>query len=140
MKYYRTIYGTTINEDHVIIPMEEGNPLFIEYVNYLENQGEVFETDYLTEIDLEIQRKALVPQEVKRWRVKRILDKMNLIPDVENALNQLPEPMKGDALAVWNDGTEFERSSSTINFLQNVLQMTDAQVDDIFIQAQGIQV
>lgn len=140
MSYYRTIYGTTINEDHVVVPMEEGNPLYIEYVAYLENQGEVFETDYLTDIDLAIQRKLIVPQEVKRWRVKRILERMNLIVDVENALNQLPEPTKGDAFAVWNEGTEFERSSSTIQFLQNILQMTDEQVDDIFIQAEEIQV
>lgn len=140
MSYYRTIYGTTINEDHVVVPMEEGNPLYIEYVAYLENQGEVFETDYLTDIDLAIQRKLIVPQEVKRWRVKRILERMNLIVNVENALNQLPEPTKGDAFAVWNEGTEFERSSSTIQFLQNILQMTDEQVDDIFIQAEEIQV
>lgn len=140
MKYFRTIYGTTINEDNVVIPMEENNPLFIEYVAYLENDGEVFETDYLTDIDLAIQRKQLVPQEVKRWRIKRILEKMNLIADVENALNQLPEPTKGDAFAVWNDGTEFERESSTIHFLQNILQMTEEQVDDIFIQAQNIQI
>jgi hypothetical protein len=138
MSYYITIYGTIINEDQVVVPMEEGNPLYTDYVTYLQNNGEVFETDYLTEIDLAIQRKLLVPQEVKRWRIKRILEKMNLITDVENALNQLPEPTKGDAFAVWNEGTEFERDSPTIHFIQNTLQMTDQQVDDIFIQAEDI--
>jgi hypothetical protein len=140
MSYYITIYGTTINEDQVVVPMEEGNPLYIDYVTYLQNNGEVFETDYLSEVDLAIQRKLLVPQEVKRWRIKRILEKMNLITDVENALNQLPEPTKGDALAVWNEGTEFERGSSTIKFLQNILLMTEEQVDNIFIQAQEISI
>lgn len=51
MTYFRTKYGTIINEDNVVIPMEEGNPLYIDYVEYLTNEGEVFETDLVNSFD-----------------------------------------------------------------------------------------
>lgn len=138
MSYYRTIYGTTINEDHVVVPMEEGNPLYIEYVAYLENQGEVFETDYLTDIDLAIQRKLLVPQEVQLWRVRTVLKLSNLEETITTALDALEEPTKTGAKTIWEYGTTVERNSQTVLFLQTALQMTDAQVDEIFIQASEI--
>ena len=51
MIYFRTKYGTIINEDNVVIPMEEGNPLYIDYIEYLTNEGEVFETNLINEFD-----------------------------------------------------------------------------------------
>jgi hypothetical protein len=51
MTYFRTKYGTIINEDNVVIPMEEGNPLYIDYIEYLTNEGEVFETDLVNSFD-----------------------------------------------------------------------------------------
>jgi hypothetical protein len=139
MSYYTTIYGTTINEDQVVVPMEEGNPLYIDYVTYLQNNGEVFETDYLTDIDLAIQRKLLVPQEVQLWRVRTILRLLQLEETIATALDALEEPTKTGAKTIWEYGTTIERQSQTVLFLQSTLQMTDDQVDDIFIQAQDIQ-
>lgn len=51
MNYFRTKYGTIVNEDNVVIPMEEGNPLYIDYIEYLTNEGEVFETDLINSFD-----------------------------------------------------------------------------------------
>lgn len=51
MTYFKTKYGTIINEDNVVIPMEEGNTLYIGYVDYLTNGGEVFETDLVNSFD-----------------------------------------------------------------------------------------
>jgi len=51
MNYFRTKYGTIVNENNIVIPMEEGNPLYIDYIEYLTNEGEVFETDLVNSFD-----------------------------------------------------------------------------------------
>jgi hypothetical protein len=51
MTYFRTKYGTIVNENNVVIPMEENNPLYIDYIEYLTNEGEIFETDLVNSSD-----------------------------------------------------------------------------------------
>ena len=139
MSYFRTIYGTTINEDYVVVPMEEGNPLFIGYIAYLEDGGEVFDTDHLTDLDLIIQRKKTVPQEIQLWRIRTILRLQNLEETIITALDNLDEPTRTGAKTIWEYGTTVERNSPTVLFLQTALSMTDVQVDEIFIEASNIQ-
>lgn len=120
MKAYKWIIGnqtisTTIKED---IP--EG--VVYEEFNYIE-EGESVE----------------VPQEVQLWRVRTILKLMGLEDDIVTALNSLEEPTKTGALYIWEYGTTVERNSQTVLLLQSVLQLTEEQVNDIFIQANNIQ-
>jgi hypothetical protein len=51
MTYFRTKYGTIVNEDNVVIPMDESSPLYIDYIEYLTNEGEIFETDLVNSSD-----------------------------------------------------------------------------------------
>lgn len=78
------------------------------------------------------------PSEVQLWRVRTILNLMNLVATIESALNQLEEPTRTAAKNVWNYGTTIERYSQTVLFIQSVTQMTDDQVDEIFQQAEAI--
>jgi hypothetical protein len=80
------------------------------------------------------------PLEVQLWRVRTILKLMNLETTIESALNQLEEPTRTAAKNVWNYGTTVERYSQTVLFIQSVTQMTDDQVDEIFQQAEAIQI
>jgi hypothetical protein len=82
--------------------------------------------------------KDKTPIESQLWRVRTILNLMNLIPTIESALDQLDEPTKTAAKNVWNYGTTIERYSQTVLFIQSVTQMTDDQVDEIFQQAEAI--
>jgi len=91
-----------------------------------------------TQQEIDEANKSIVPDEVQLWRLRTILNLMNLIATIENALDQLPEPNKTAAKNVWNYGTTVERNSQTVLLLQSVLGLTDAQTDDIFIQAQNI--
>lgn len=50
--YYRTRYGKIIDENNQVIPMEEGNSLYQDYLAYLTNEGEIFESDYIFQEDL----------------------------------------------------------------------------------------
>lgn len=84
--------------------------------------------------------KDKTPAESQLWRVRTILKLMNLETTIESALNQLEEPTKTAAKNVWNYGTTVERYSQTVLFIQSVTQMTDDQVDEIFQQAEAIQI
>lgn len=92
-----------------------------------------------TQQEIEIATKPIVPDEVQLWRVRTVLKLMNLETTVATALNSLEEPTKTGALYIWDYGTTIERNSQTVLFLQSVLEMTNEQVDEIFIQANNIQ-
>jgi hypothetical protein len=79
-----------------------------------------------------------VPYEVQLWRIRTVLKLMQLETQIENALETLPEPSKTAANYIWNYGTTVERSSQTVLLLQSVLQLTNEQVDDLFVQADNI--
>lgn len=79
-----------------------------------------------------------IPQEVQLWRIRTILKLSQLETPIEDFLQTLPEPSKTAANYIWNYGTTVERGSQTIGLLQMVLQLTNEQVDDLFIQANQI--
>lgn len=127
------IYGSVILLD---LSEDEVEITGVDFSNFIEPYYN-FETNSVYEGNIQ---NVEVPFEVQRWRIKRIIDIMGLTDIIEGALNALPEPTKGDALAVWKDGTTIERTSQTVLFLQYVLQMTDNEVDKIFIDAEAIKV
>jgi hypothetical protein len=106
------------------------------YFNF--DTREFYEGATEEEIDQAFRDKT--PTESQLWRVRTILNLMNLIPIIESALDQLDEPTKTAAKNVWNYGTTVERYSQTVLFIQSVTQMTDDQVDEIFQQAEAIQI
>lgn len=91
-----------------------------------------------TQQEIDEANKSIVPNEVQLWRIRTILKLLGMEQVVEVALNSLPEPTKTGALYIWNYGTTVERNSQTVVLLKSVLGLTDAQTDDIFIQAQNI--
>jgi len=92
-----------------------------------------------TQEEIDQFRRQQVADEVQLWRIRTILKVLGMEQVIEIALNSLEEPQKTGALYIWNYGTTVERASQTVQLLQSVLGLTDAQVDDIFIQAQAIQ-
>jgi len=91
-----------------------------------------------TQQDLEDYRKSQVPPEVQLWRIRTILKLSQLEAQIETVLDSLPEPSKTAANYIWNYGTTVERNSQTVLLIQTTLQLTDEQVDDLFIQANEI--
>jgi hypothetical protein len=81
-----------------------------------------------------------VPFDVPTWRLRAILAINNLEQSVTDALDQLTDPQKTIAKKAWDYGRKTERSSPTVDFIKGVLNLTDAQVDDIFVQAEAIQI
>jgi len=91
-----------------------------------------------TQEEINEANRALVPQEVQLWRIRTIIKLLQLETQIENAIDAMPEPTKTAATYIWKYGTTVERSSQTILLLQSAIQLTDEQVDDLFIQAEQI--
>ena len=79
-----------------------------------------------------------VPGEIANWRAKAVLGLAGMLPAVEKALNAMPEPARTIALAAWNGGADLARNGPTVLAIAPVLNLTDAQVDDMFRQAAAL--
>ena len=79
-----------------------------------------------------------VPQEVALWKLRAVLNAMGLEQNVADAIEQLPNPPRVGATYIWNYGNTIDRNSNTIAFIQNALSLTDAQVNEIFTNANAI--
>jgi hypothetical protein len=91
-----------------------------------------------TQEEINEANKSIVPIEVQLWRIRTVLKLMQLETQIESAIDAMPEPSKTAATYIWKYGTTVERSSQTILLLQSAIQLTDEQVDDLFIQAEQI--
>jgi len=80
-----------------------------------------------------------VPDQVPTWRLRAVLALDGKEADVQNAINTLPDPNKTIAQRAWDFGSNTERTSQTVAFIKNVLSLTDAEVDQYFIDAENLQ-
>ncbi|MBA4133335.1 MAG: hypothetical protein C0525_01290 [Flavobacterium sp.] len=87
----------------------------------------------------EILNNREVPQLVPLWCIKVILHEMGLLATVEMELSKLPEPMKTRASYIWEYGNQIDRKSQTVAFIGAVLQKDKIDIDDIFINADKIE-
>lgn len=80
---------------------------------------------------------VVVPQVVSRFQARAVLHLAGLLEQVELIMAD-PET---DMLAklAWQDAQEFRRDSPTLLALSATLGLTDAQLDDLFIQAATIE-
>jgi hypothetical protein len=78
------------------------------------------------------------PEQVPLWCVKVVLHELGLIEQVEEALSQLPEPNKTRANYIWEYGNIIQRQSPTVAFIGQVLGLADSQMDELFINADSI--
>lgn len=79
-----------------------------------------------------------IPVEVALWKIRAIIKSMGVEEQIEQSFELLEEPNKIGAKYIWEYGTAIERYSQTVLFIQTVLGLTDEQVDNIFINANKI--
>jgi hypothetical protein len=99
MIYFRTKYGTIINEDNVVIPMDENNPLYSDYVEYLTNEGEIFETELLSSVDniyltqealkIDLEYTGLISDLLRKHIEKLTIDEIPIPQDVIDERDRL---------------------------------------------------
>jgi hypothetical protein len=132
------VVGVTLNDECLETEVLIDELLQVEMVKPLFDFSTRSFFEGATPAEIEQAFRDKTPAEVQLWRLRTILNLMNLIATIESALDQLPEPNKTAAKNVWNYGTTVERNSQTVLFIQSVTQMTDDQVDEIFQQAEAI--
>lgn len=117
------------------------NAIYIENYNFVKGKLnpetlEVYES--ATEDEIALFKKGYVPSEVPLWSMRILLKKMQLFDSIIDAINQMDEPLKSMALDYLEYGNYIERNSNTVILIQQILQMTDAQVDSLFIDASNL--
>ena len=139
MKHIRQINSVGTNSYTVVITDTyigdlENHPILTQFPNTFE----VSEDELPGYIQYVMYSKPTVPFEVQLWRIRTVLKLMELETNIESAIEAMPEPSKTAATYIWKFGTTVERASQTVMLLQSALQLTDEQVDDLFIQADAI--
>jgi hypothetical protein len=139
MKHIRQINSVGTNSYTVVITDTyigdlENHPILTQFPNTFE----VSEDELPEYIQYVMYSKPTVPFEVQLWRIRTVLKLMQLEAQIESAIEAMPEPSKTAATYIWKFGTTVERASQTVMLLQSALQLTNEQVDDLFIQAEAI--
>lgn len=138
MSYFISKYGNIIKVENsvaTLIPMNESSPLYQEYLQFLQSGGTVEPSGLFSE---EEETQLNTPSEVALWKLRFILAQLNLEQSIVSAMELLPEPQKTAASYIWNYGNSIDRHSSTIEFIKNTLQLTDTEVNQIYIQANSL--
>lgn len=76
-----------------------------------------------------------VPQEVPMWALKELCLIRKHATDIQNALNNLPEPTKTIAMNRWDNKDTISRNSPIIAAMRLMLKWTNEYVDELFIAA-----
>ena len=81
--YYKTKFGEIVKkvgEDYISVPMDESNVLYQEYITYLENNGEVLDTDFVLNNFEEFDKLQYIELKPTDWYVIRKADTGEEIP------------------------------------------------------------
>ena len=136
MRHIRQINSVGTNSYTAVIANEplEQHPSIVNHSDLFEISEDEL-PEYIQYVDVQ---PPIVPFEVQLWRIRTVLKLMQLETQIESAIDAMPEPSKTAATYIWKFGTTVERASQTVMLLQSALQLTDEQVDDLFIQADAI--
>jgi hypothetical protein len=88
-----------------------------------------------TQEEIEEANKPIVPEVITRRQFKIALAVLGKNEqDILNGINQLPEPNKTIAMISYTEAGTFERNNPELIFVaKTFLQMTDDQIDEVFI-------
>jgi hypothetical protein len=81
-----------------------------------------------------------VPREIPNWRAKVILHHMGLLAKVEAAIAALPEPERTVSSLAWAGDAKLARRGKTVLGLASALGLTPAQLDQLFIAAEVLEI
>lgn len=137
MGYFITKNGIIIDQDRNIIPMEEGNPIYETYVNFLRADGTVEDTDMLSDYELELKRKEIIPQIASKMRFFLALFNIGITRQmVYEVINQIQDPdLKEIILIKFDLSQEFDREDEHLNMMAAQFNISQEQLDDLFIQS-----
>ena len=137
MNYFYTKYGTIVDENMTPIPMVEGNSIYEEYLLFLQADGTIEQTDYITDEELEELKRTSIPQTASKMRFFLTLFNIGITRAmVYDVINQIPdENLKEIVLIKFDLSQEFDRNDEHLNMLAEIFNITQEQLDNLFIEA-----
>lgn len=80
------------------------------------------------------------PRELPNWRVKAVLSQRGLLSAVNAAFASLPDAQRDLALLAWHGDAKCSRSSQAVLFIAAALGMTAAEIDELFREAERLEI
>lgn len=81
----------------------------------------------------------IAPQVVSARQAKRALLAAGLLGDVEAAIEAISDATEREAARIdWEYATEFRRDNEMLNSIGAALELTEGQIDDLFIAAGAV--
>ena len=133
MKYYVTIQGIIIDENHQKVVMEEGTASYNDYLSFLNDGGTVEPIDI--EFDEVPQSVSIMHFWLSVYELLGITEEY--VTSIVNAMSDIQERTK--ILIMLNKAQEFDRSNQMLNYMANELGISQGQLDLIFIMASKLE-
>jgi hypothetical protein len=78
---------------------------------------------------------------VATWRIRAIVEWKGLHKNVIEALDTIQDDRKKTiAMNAWQFSTNINRASGLVIYIQNQINLTDSEVDEIFTEAESIDI
>ena len=103
-----------------------------------QSEGKIISSDengYPVLIDIPVV--VVIPQVVSRFQGRAALANAGHFTTVNNYMSSLP--VDNLQRLAWEDAQEFRRNSPTVAAMQTLLNLSDAEIDDLFIEAATIE-
>lgn len=83
----------------------------------------------------EVEQLAAVPRIITMRQARLLLHSLGLLTQVQAAIDALPEPPRITAQIEWDYSSEVHRDKELVKMIAQQLDLTDSQVDQMFIEA-----
>lgn len=137
MGYYLTKRGNIIDDKRTLIPMDEKNPLYIGYIEFLRNNGTVEVTDLFSDEELQQIYNESIPQTASKMRFFLALYNIGITRAmVYDVINQIKdENLKEIILIKFDLSQEFDRNDEHLILMAQQFNISSGQLDDLFIES-----
>ncbi len=137
MGYYLTKRGNIIDENRVLIPMQEDNPLYDGYLTFLKNDGTIENTDLYSDEELREIYQESIPKTASKMRFFLALYNIGITRTmVYDEINKIQDAdLKEIILIKFDLSQEFDRNDEHLILLANQFNISDIELDNLFIKA-----
>lgn len=81
-----------------------------------------------------------IPPVIQNWRAKAVLSLNGLLISVQEAIDALPEPQKTIVKTAWEGNADLSRNGETVTAIAAACNLSDEQLDDLFIEAAKLRI